>query len=163
MTTNSAQLLRLLEPSVRPAFGQSGAMAGGGSAPLDQQSFAQLLGAASSGQIHSGRQIELACEPSPPLSASQMERLASAADVAEAAGARTAMMMIDGRGFVMDVQNRTITAEMSSSALARMAQVDLAMHVAADDESHFAGILPSPGSGVVPSSITKLLSSSSSR
>jgi hypothetical protein len=162
MATSSAQLLRLLEPSVRPAFGQTGP-ASRGTAPLDQQSFAQLLGAASNGQIHSGRQVEMACEPTPPLSASQMERLASAGDVAEAAGARTAMMLIDGRGFVMDVQNRTITAEMSSTASSRMAPVDLAMHVAADDESQLAGILPLPGSGVVSSSLTRLLSSTSSR
>jgi hypothetical protein len=61
------------------------------------------------------------------------------------------------------VQNRTITAEMSSTASSRMAPVDLAMHVAADDESQLAGILSLPGSGVVSSSLTKILSSTSSR
>ena len=156
MTTNSAQLLRLLEPSVRPAFGQSATTANRNATPLDQQSFAQLLDAASDGKIHSGRQIELSCELNPPLSASQMERLANAADMAEAAGARTAMMMIDGRGFVMDVKNRAITTEMNGSNTP-MTPVDLAMNVSKDGAAVSSRPLPPPGGGIVPASISRLL------
>jgi hypothetical protein len=146
MASATTQLLRLLEPSVRPGFAAPAAIKG--VEPLEQRSFSQLLSAAATGDVRSGRQVQLACEPSPPLSAAQLERLAAAGDLAEASGSRRALMMLDGRGLVMDVSSRTILAELSPDESSRMFQVDSTIYVARDDESQFQGLLPPPGAAV---------------
>src|SRR5436853_1681759 len=112
MPLNSAQLLKQLEPAVRPAIAPPGGVRP--NAALESQSFDHLLSLASKGAIRSGRQIDVQCEVVPPLAASQLERLAAAADQAQASGAKHALMLIDGRGFVLDVHNRTLTAELSN-------------------------------------------------
>jgi hypothetical protein len=85
-----------------------------------------------------------------------MERLAAAADLAEASGSKRALMMIDGRGLVMDVPSRTIVGELSASDSARMFNVDSTIYVTRDDESQFQGLLPPPGGGAIPSALGSL-------
>ena len=147
MSPSSIQLLRQVDPPVRPTFGAPPASVG--AAPLEQQNFAQLLSAVSQGQVRSGRQVDVACELHPPLAAKDMERLAAAGDMAEASGSRRALMMIDGRGLVMDVASRTIVGELSASESARMFGVDSTMYVTRDDESQYKGMLPPPGGGLL--------------
>lgn len=127
MTMHSLQLLKQLEPAVRPA----GPMSYGAKpqAALETQSFDQLLARARRGEIHSGRQIELAFEPAEPLHASQLERLAEAADQAESAGMSRALMVIDGRAFVLDVKNRTLSAEVPIGSENLVQQIDGAVFV----------------------------------
>src|SRR5687768_1214603 len=101
MVLSAAQLLRNLEPAIRP--GGAGTLTPPptrGTAPLESQSFEQLLALAKSGGMASGRPVEFEFEVQPPLEAAQIDRLAQAADQAEAAGAKTALMLIDGRAFV---------------------------------------------------------------
>lgn len=153
MVLNATQLLKNLQPAVLPA----GAPFGGSKpqAALESQSFDQLLSMAARGTVHSGRQVELGLEPTPPLSASQLERLASAADQAEAAGAKHALMLIDGRGFVLDVANRKLTAELSNASGAAVQGVDAALFVPNDHDALLGELLKPPGSGVIPSAVAK--------
>lgn len=134
MTLSAAQLLRQLEPAVRPVqqphSGGVAAQVGGA------DSFANLLNAAQAGHVQSGRQIAASVELDPPLEASQFERLAAAADQAEAAGAKTALMLIDGRALVLDVAKRSITGELTakdSSSSYGMARTDVTLLVGKSD------------------------------
>lgn len=156
MALQSAQLLKQLEPAVRPIAAP--AQRGAPNPALESQSFEQLLASASRGRIQSGRQIEMACEPSPPLDASQLERLAAAADQAQAMGAKRALMLIDGRGFVLNVESRTVVAELSGRDQANVSGIDAAIHVAASEDSQFHSA-PLPGAGVKPAAVQRLLES----
>ena len=161
MSLNSAQLLKQLEPAVRPALAPaSGARP---NAALESQSFDRLLSLASKGAIHSGRQVSVQFDAVPPLAAAQLERLAAAADQAQAAGAKHALMLIDGRGFVLDVQTRTLTAELSNDPASRSANIDAAIFVPGADQGRLDDALGPPGSGMMPPSLAKQLQSAASR
>jgi len=152
MTVNASQLLKRLNPAVQPSF--SGGAASRGTTPIDQQSFEQLLSSASRGGIVSGRQVQVNGEVQPPLDAEQLERLASAADQAEASGSKRALMVVDGRSLVMDVGSRTIEAEVNDQRAAAAFCVDSAIRVAGDVSARSAPLkYPSPG--VLPPSIAK--------
>src|SRR6267142_1940354 len=110
MAIDSTQLLKRLNPAVRP--GMAGPSNSSAHKPIEQQSFDQLLRLASRGSICSGRQIEVGCELQPPLEAGQLERLASAADQAQAEGSSKALMLVDGRALILDVASRRIEAEL---------------------------------------------------
>ncbi len=110
MVLDPQALLRRLEPAVRR----------GGPAPAVQRvpgiaeaDFGDLLTMVASGRIRSDRAVQVSPDAmlDPPLDDSQLERLAAAADEAEAAGARRAIMLLDGRGVVMDIASRRIDAE----------------------------------------------------
>ena len=66
--------------------------------PFEQRSFDELLQLVSRGQLSSGRPVDLGFAPRSEITDDQLARLASAADLAEAEGARTALMLVDGRG-----------------------------------------------------------------
>jgi hypothetical protein len=148
MTLNATQLLKRLEPAVRPVGAPPALGSPKNAASIEGQSFDQLFALASKGALNSGRQIQLQYEPTPPLSASQLERLAAAADQAEAAGAKTALMMLDGRGFVIDVQRRTLIGELSSNG-SILNGIESAMFVGGTDEALFKEPL-GPPAAVVP-------------
>ncbi len=141
MTLDPSQLLRQLEPAVRPVFGP------GSVAPtrpgLADQSFQQLLTLASQGAIESGRQVQLAFEPIQTLDDEQIARLSTAADRAEASGAKRAMMLIDGRGFLLDVEQRALIAELSGGADSRYANgLDAAVYVPSPDDQETEPLRP---------------------
>lgn len=73
--------------------------------------FSGLLERARGGQLSSGRGVEIAPDVLAEFSPDQMQRLADAADRAQAAGAEQALVQIDGVLVRMDVASRTITAE----------------------------------------------------
>lgn len=141
---NSIALLRQLEPAVRP--GSTGP--GGRAAPasFEARPFDDLLAQAFAGELRSERPVDVACDLKPAMDASQMKRLASAADRAEAFGGQRTLMMIDGRGVVMDVRNRCVIAEMKPQDSSAMLAVDGAMIVPADDAD--AGSRGSPFAGL---------------
>ncbi len=157
MAINASHLLKLLEPAVRP--GQPSVPQPASRLPLESQSFDQLLALASTGALQSGRQIELAFEPDPPLDAQQLERLAAAADQAEAAGATQALMLIDGRGFMLDVQSRTLMAELSGDPATRVMRIDAAVFVPSIDEELAVSRIAMPGSGLLPAGVLEQLQS----
>lgn len=91
-----------------------------GRSPLTQgsvggASFAELLGKAKDGQVHSGLPVEVAPGSGMDLSAEQLERLAQIADKAEASGASRVLVNIDDHWVRLDVGVRQVTgaAELS--------------------------------------------------
>ena len=150
MSIDPAQLLKRLEPPVRP-----GAASGSTALPhlpIEQQSFDQLLTLVASGDVRSDRPIELAFSPGDELSEEQMNRLAAAEDLAQTRGARRALMLIDGRGLVMDVAGRKLEAELASAEGGMIQGIDTAVYVAGDEEA-LGGRPLMPGAGVIPPAV----------
>ncbi len=161
MTVDSAHLLRRLEPAVRPAYATPPPPQHP-QPPLEGQSFDELLALAQQGSVRSGRAVHWGggADPASPIDEQQLTRLSAAADVAEAAGARRALMLIDGRGVVLDVANRTLVAELADDDAARAVKVDAAVNVPDPDHDSEGppATPPSPGltrqlSGAVPAEV----------
>jgi hypothetical protein len=162
MNSDPLQLLRRLNPAVRPAY--AAAPPQRGASPIEHQSFDQLLKLAQGGSLVSGRQIQVGCDAQPPLEAGQLERMAEAADQVEASGARRALMMIDGRSFVLDVASRTLQSEFGTPGHAQPANpvvnVDAAVMVASLHQRSAMQMLKPPGSGAMPAGLIKTLAGS---
>lgn len=164
MPIDPAQLLKRLEPAVRPCGASQ--RSADPNRPIDEQDFDALLTLVARGDLSSGRVVRSAFESDEPLTDAQLERLASAADQAEAAGADRAVMILDGRALVMDVPQRVIETELSAQAGARsgtsgsatvFSEVDAAVYVPGEDEPFPAGVPPMPGCGLVPGSVARQL------
>ncbi|MDY7109257.1 MAG: hypothetical protein SYC29_11540 [Planctomycetota bacterium] len=156
MTIDPIQLLKRLEPAVRP--GSAPASAREGQAPLEQRSFEDLLSLVSRGSVHSGRPITVAGAASlkEELDDDQKGRLASAADTAQAAGAKRAVMLIDGRGLVLDVAGRVIETELGPGGKEALTNLDAAVYVAAREEEQSAARGPAlPDAGVLRPALTR--------
>jgi hypothetical protein len=161
MVIDPIQLLRQLEPAVRPASAPSSGRVG--QAPLEQRSFDDLLSLVSRGAVRSGRPITIAASAllRGELDDDQRARLASAADTAQAAGARRAVMLIDGRGLVLDVAGRVIESELGANERRALSGIDAAVYVAArDEEIGAATAAPLPGAGVRPPTVARHLEGS---
>ncbi|MHC4774822.1 MAG: hypothetical protein ACYTBR_06080 [Planctomycetota bacterium] len=143
MTTDPNILLRQLEPAVRPAYG--GARHADPAAPLEHRPFEALLAQA-------GRSVSVEYAAAEPLTGEELSRLSTAADLAEAAGARKALLLMDGRGFVLDVAARTLSAELSAGASSPVTGLDTAMFVAGDGAESVPVPLRPPG-GVAPAAV----------
>lgn len=150
MAVNSAQLLRQLEPAVRPVAASAPAAASQWALPLEAQSFESLLKLASAGAMRSERAVGVAFDAQPPLEPAQLERLGAAADVAQASGAKRAAMIIDGRTLILDVENRTLLGELGSNAASMVVPLDAAIFVAPADDAGKQSILGPPGNSVMP-------------
>ena len=156
MALSAAQLLKGLEPAVRP-IPLAPPHATSARATFESQSFGELLALAKSGGIDSGREVQLSFDAQPPLEQAQLDRLAQAADRAEAAGAQHALMMIDGRSFVLDVESRTLTAELSHASPVQAVNIDTVLFVENQDSSQGTVSLPLPSVGVMHSGIASKL------
>lgn len=148
MTTDPTILLKNLEPPISPAYAH-GAV-GGPRLPIEQTPFDQLLAQARQGSVSSGRRIEVAFAMSPALDETQMMRLGRAADLAEASGARRALMLVDGRGLVLGVSDRSLQAELAAAT--SVAGIDAAFYVGGDEGKSPTAALKLPG-GVAPRAI----------
>ena len=154
MTIDSNILLRQLEPAVRPAY--AGAPSTRPAAPLEHQPFDELLARASEGLIASGRPVSAQFAATEPFTGEQLARLSAAADLAEAAGATRALLLMDGRGLVLDVPTRTLAAELSADAASRVTRLDAAVFVAGDGAESTTVPLSPPG-GVAPRAVGEQL------
>lgn len=105
MNTSPAHLLRRLGSGVRP----DGAAPPAGPAPVESAGFADLLRRARSGELTSKLPVEIDPGAGVTLTDDQLTRVAAAADQAEAAGVRTALLTIDGQRLLLDVHSRRIT------------------------------------------------------
>lgn len=101
---SATELLRTLGAGTIPksASAQSGATNAVG---FD---FASLLRRAESGELSSGRALRGRDGAEAVFTQDQLDRLAQAADAAEAAGASVLFASIDGQGAVIDLATRTI-------------------------------------------------------
>jgi hypothetical protein len=158
MTTDPTIMLKRLEPAVRPAY--AGAPGPGPAAPLERRPFDELLAQAAQGRLESGRPVS-AADAAAALTGAELARLSAAADVAEAAGATRALLLLDGRGLVLDVATRSLGAELSADAASRVIGVDAAVFVAGG-EAPSAPALEPPG-GVAPPAVGRQLDAADQR
>ncbi len=161
MTSDSAYLLKRLEPAVRPPFASR--VTAPPAAPLEGQSFDELLTLAAKGSLSSGRQVQSGFDPARELSPSELARLSKAADLAEASGARRALLLMEGRGLVLDVASRLLTAELSDDPSAPIANVDAAIYVPDPENADGDEALKPPGSGLVHPAVAKHLDAARGR
>lgn len=101
--------------------------------------FARLLEQAQAAELESGRAVTVARGVEVALSEDQLGRIAAAADRAEAAGAITAAVLIDGEALVMDVAARTITGRLDMGAGEAFYGVDTVVSAAPVGEAPVAG------------------------
>ena len=152
--TDPSFLLRKLEPAVAPSY--LTAPAAKPNAPLEHLPFDELLAEARAGQLSSGRTVSAGFELSP----QQLDRLAGAADLAEASGASRAMLLLDGRAMVLDVSTRTISGELSLSS--QIERIDAAVYVPAEGEQEPPKPL-GPPSSVAPRGVAEQIANADQR
>lgn len=92
---------------VRPVGPSHGSAAAG----IDAAEFADLLKRAQNGEISTGLPISIDKDADVTISETDMMRLSSAADKAEAAGIRRALVFTDSGAMILDVQTRTIVGK----------------------------------------------------
>lgn len=155
MTVPPGLLLSALGSVGRALFGPSGGGTAERPAGVD---FESLLRDAESGLLRSGRGVDVAPESTLELTAEQLERVAAAADRAEAAGADRAVVLLDERALVVDVQTRRVTGEIDVASGEPVTGVDVVLRAPpAGGESGSGGAggpVPLPGRspiGVSPS------------
>lgn len=102
MTIDPRQLLRRLEPAVRPA-GESSVQPRLSAADGD---FLELLSLAKSGGVESGREPVVADGST--LEPATLAQVARALDLAQSRGARRAAVVAEGRTYVADVASRRL-------------------------------------------------------
>lgn len=115
MTIDPINLLRSLSTgsasqAQSKAMGASGPDAGG------EINFAELLRQAQDGEISSKLPVTIDPDVEAGLSDEQLVKLSQAADRAEAAGVRTALVLVDGKRLVLDVHQRRVTGFADDSA-----------------------------------------------
>jgi hypothetical protein len=107
MTIDPRQLLRRLEPAVRPVGGPAaGSPVGSGRASVADGAFTELLDLARQGGVESARTPELADGAT--LEPATLAQVARALDLAEARGARRAVVVAEGRSFIADIASRRL-------------------------------------------------------
>lgn len=152
MRVDSRQLLRRLEPAVRPA-GPGPSQAG--STPIDRAGFDDLLARAGRGEFQSGRELDdTALEE--PLDPAIRERISRIADAAEAAGHERILVIAGDQPLVLGVSGRRVDGELEASTGAdgtsdRLQAVEAAVRLDIDDEA--PGARKSPTIHVVPPAI----------
>lgn len=119
MSTESSQLLRMLGSGVRPAAIPENASQRAGNGLIEGAGFADLLKQAEQGKISSRRAVSVEHGAGIELSDADKLALSEAADRAEAAGLRKALVYLDDKALVLDVQTRNIIgkADITSGVL----------------------------------------------
>jgi hypothetical protein len=102
MTIDPRQLLRRLEPAVRPT-GNGGSKA---RVSVADGGFLELLSLAHDGGVESAREPILADGAT--LEPTTLAQIGRALDLAEGRGARRAVVVAEGRTFIADVPSRTL-------------------------------------------------------
>lgn len=106
MSSESVRMLRQLASGVRPAAASSPSGALGA---VQAGDFSSLLRQAQSGELVSHAPVTLAKDSGVTISDDQLAQLSLAADKAEAAGVRTALVLLDNQAVTLDVSNRIVT------------------------------------------------------
>ena len=145
MSTDATDLLRLLGSRVTGVGGASkaGASPSASSSGLESADFAELLQKAQSGELTSGVPVSVAKDAGVTLSDTDLAMLTLAADKAETAGIRRAMVLTGDQALIMDVQTRTIVgkADMKNGVLSG---IDGVIRVGASGGADVEKTLPPP-------------------
>ena len=152
MNLDAHQLLRRLEPAVRPA---GAGRAGVGRTPLDQAGFDDLLARAASGEFNSGRPVEQDSLEEP-VDEAFAERLAFVADAAEAAGFETVLVVVEERPLVLEVADRRLGGELAPADGDSLRPVDAAVRLVADEDTHRTDAA-GPTAAIVPPAIAEAI------
>jgi flagellar operon protein len=115
--TQASDLLRMLEPGVRPA-GAPGRTAQP-PRPIEGQSFDQMLRSAQRGQplVFSAHAQQRLQEAGLNFGPTQLDAIAEAAARAHAKGGRETLMLVEGRGLIVNVPNRTVVTVLDQSRM----------------------------------------------
>lgn len=145
----------------------SGIVSGGGTAkgqPAQNSAadFAKLLAQAKDGQLASNQPVSVSPRSKLDLSPDQMQRLSVAADRAQAAGLHTALVMLDGKPLVMDVQSRQVLEAFDANAREASTVDGVVAAPSAQDAAQpeaSTGIVPLPGGVPNNLSLARILQS----
>lgn len=161
MTGSPTDLLRMLGLASRPVSGAP-AKASGPTTDIAGADFQALLQKAQEGSISSGREISIASDAGVKLDEGQLARLSVAADRAEAAGAKAAVVLIDGMAVKLDVMSRTVTGASDAAGASVWTGIDTVLSAPGGKAAGEAVPAPLPyqGGGFNPS-LLKLLAKSS--
>lgn len=129
--SQASDLLRLLEPGVRPVGAP--ARTAQPARPIEGQSFEQMLRSARGGQpitfsAHAQQRLQ---EAGLSFDADRMRAIAEAAARAEAKGGRDTLMLVEGRGLIVNVPNRTVVTVLDHQRMNEgvVTQIDSAVWV----------------------------------
>jgi hypothetical protein len=151
-------LMRLLGVGGATPFQASPGMTRG---QVEGADFASLLREARQGGVASGRPVTLARGAAVNLSADQLERLAAAADRAEAEGATRALVIIDGQALRLDVTTREITGAVDLTRPGVMGGIDAVVTLPPAEPKGPPVPLPGAGPGLLSPSLLKALAGTS--
>jgi hypothetical protein len=152
---DSRQLLRRLEPAVRPV-GIDSSIAGE-RASIEEAGFEELLERAANGEFASGRKIdESRLEPT--LDDRFADRLAGIADAAEAAGFAQVLVIAGDRPLLLAVSDRRIEREFGADAESEgiLLPVDAAVRLGSEDAED-RNIVTGPSAVTVPAEIAEAI------
>ncbi len=110
MNGDSVSLLKMLNSGVRPP-GLDVTTAKPAATGIEAGQFAELLNKARNGELSSNQPVTVSSDAgsSVKLSEDQLAKIAVAADKAEAAGIRKALVVLDDQQLILDVEARSIT------------------------------------------------------
>jgi len=112
MHHNAIDMLKRLNPAVRPLPPN----AAEGAAPFEARAFDDLLTLVARQGMATGRPVSIDPGLDLDLDEPALERLGAAADTAEAAGFRNALILDDGRALALDVTQRLIRGQITPGA-----------------------------------------------
>jgi hypothetical protein len=144
MSIAAAGLLKLLGSAV------SGGSKGLPPDQVEGAEFSKLLEKAQAGEVASGREVSIAKGANVSLSPDQLARIAVAADMAEAKGASSALVMIDGMTLRLDVAMREITGAADLSRGGVLTGIDTVIGIPGSADQG-AKVLPLPKGAANPS------------
>lgn len=96
--------------AARPVDAGTSGAARRGAVGVERASFDELLARARAGEFTSGLPVTVARHLNLNLNEEQLARLAIAADRAQAAGAQSALVRLDGQWLRLDIPSRTVVA-----------------------------------------------------
>ncbi|TVS07826.1 MAG: hypothetical protein EA423_03130 [Phycisphaerales bacterium] len=130
MTTTGTDMLKMLGAGVRPV----GPAAPAQPASPESADFAELLRQVRQGELGSGRPVKVPGDLGIDLSEDQLKRLAEAADRAEAAGAQSVVVMIDGHLLHLDVQSRQVLRSVELKHGEVLSDIDAVVNASEQEE-----------------------------
>jgi len=150
MMLDAVQLLRRLAPAIRPAIASG---ANDPAAPLESRTFGELLALVADGEVRSHRPVTLNFRPRTPVGDETLDRLGGAADLAASHRAAKALVLIDGRGLVLDVAARRLIAELGERDDDPIVALDAAVFIG--DGAAAPGVVGYPGPGLAPRAVAE--------
>lgn len=133
--SGAGELLRALGAHAPAGVPSDGNRAGAPRADGVEGAFGAMLERARAGELSSGREVRVARSAGVELTEDQLTRIAAAADRAETAGSKHALVLIDGRALKLDVASREITARVELGNGAVLTGIDAVVQAAASENA----------------------------